>query len=150
MALIVKCPPPAVGLDFMFGTDVRPVGDVAPAAGDEVFVWTSESARGQGLAMRGTIESARLSKVNRKASLRIRVNAAAPPGSLTSDDLRPHRDSDAPGPLPKLAGKILKNTLNKVAALDADEARHLRGFFGPPVRPGRQAPRQRKTSRPSR
>jgi hypothetical protein len=134
MALIVKCPPPAIGFDRAFEVAVRPFGGVAPAKGDEVFVWTSEGARGQGLAIHGVVEAARVSLVNRKASLRIRVDALAEPGSLTFDELRPHRDSHEPGPLPKLARKLLRNTLDKVAALDADETRFLRACFKPPER----------------
>lgn len=130
MSVLIKCDTPAVGLDFTFEVAVRPFEDVAPLKGDEVFVWTSEATRGQGLAMRGTIEAVRVSKVNRKASLRVRVEAAAEPGTLMSRDLRPHRDSTAEGPLPKLARKLIKNTVNKVAALDADEARYLRSLFG--------------------
>jgi hypothetical protein len=131
MAFIVKSDPPAIGFDGAFEVVVRPSGDVEPAKGDEVFVWTSEGARGQGLAIYGTIEEARVSKVNRKATLRIKVKALAEPGSLEFDDLRPHRDSDASGPLPKLAAKLLKNSANKIAALDADEAKYLRPFFKP-------------------
>ena len=134
MALIVKCDPPAVGFELSFDVDVRPFGDVEPGKGDEVFVWTSENARGQGLAMHGRIEAARVSKVNRKASLRIRIDAMAPPGSLTFDDLRPHRDGSGKGPLPKLAAKLLKNSLNKVAELDADEAKLLKSYFKPAKR----------------
>ena len=58
MALIVKCDPSAVSFTLSFDVAVRPFGDVSPAKGDEVFGWTSESARGQGLAMHGTIETA--------------------------------------------------------------------------------------------
>lgn len=129
MAMIVKCDPPAIGFDRAFEVAVRPFGDIEPAKGDEVFVWTSESARGQGLAIHGTIETARVSKVNRKASLRIRVNALAAPGSLTFAELKPHRDDDGAGPLPKLAHLLLKNTSNKVAELGPEEARFLRRFF---------------------
>jgi hypothetical protein len=132
MAYIVKSDPPAIGFDRAFEVAVRPFGEVDPAKGDEVFVWTSESARGQGLAIHGSIEEARVSKVNRKATLRIKVKALAQPGSLDFDDLRPHRDSTERGPLPKLARKLLKNPANKIAALDAEEVRYLRPFFTPP------------------
>src|SRR5689334_12028892 len=96
MALIVKCNPPAIGFDGSFEVAVRPSGDVSPSKGEEVFVWTSQSARGQGLAIHGAVEEARLSKVNRKATLRIRVDALADPGSLTAERLRPHLDKDEP------------------------------------------------------
>lgn len=129
MAIIVKCDTPTVGMDFTFSVEVRPVGDVSPSPGDEVFVWTSEGGGGQGLFMRGKVEAAHVSRVNRKASLRIRATADVPPGTLTNRQLEPHKDSAERSPLAKLARKLVKNTLNKVADLDADEARYLRAFF---------------------
>jgi hypothetical protein len=133
MAFIVKCYPPTLDANQEFSVDVPIFDGSSPRAGDEVFVWEAErrsrsgQAGGRRLAMHGVIvDSANhLSRAN----VRIRIQQKGPQRSFTIADLEPHRTSKSAAAIPKLARKLYKHSLTKIADLDNDEADLLRSYF---------------------
>ena len=102
-------------------------------ADDEAFVWFTNEHRTGGLAMRGYLQRiapAGLSGNNhQQISLGMNVTRQLSEHPLTIDHLRLHQGSRLPGPLPKLADKLLGNALQKVVSLDGDEREYLDSLF---------------------
>lgn len=127
MTIVVKCNPPETAPGDEIWADVWAYKSAAPAAGEEVFVWTAEMSGGQGLEMSGVVQS--VERHGRNAALRIRVLQRNPGRRLTISTLREHRNSLSSAPISTLAKKLYKEAHNKVAELDEEEARFLRGHF---------------------
>lgn len=97
----------------------------APSAGDEVFVWFSETAGGAGLAALGSIVAA---TDGHPITLGVRVEQRLAARSFGKADLAPSRDVGG-GPIYGLAAKLYRHSLNKVAELSDEEADLLRDQF---------------------
>ncbi|MGH6677645.1 MAG: hypothetical protein ACREDL_01585 [Bradyrhizobium sp.] len=128
--IIIKCDPPQIEPLNEFSVSVPPYKKCRPADGDEAFVWTSEDEGGTGLAFHGTLLSAASNGGRGGAyTLRVRIEGYATEGAPSRAALRTHRDSEADGPMPKLARKLYTHALNKMACLQGDEIIYLRTFF---------------------
>jgi hypothetical protein len=138
MAVIVKMQPAASAPGGLLAVDrIWNYGEQTLKRSDEPFVWFTKADLTEGLAMRGTLEHvapAGMSDNNHQlVSLRINITDANPRQPFTIATLRPYKGKTAPGALPKLARKLLGNSLQKVVLLDDEETQHLRTFFGGPA-----------------
>jgi hypothetical protein len=122
MTFIIKCDPFPVGAGQRGLASVKRYEGAAPEQGDQVFLWFAETAGGPGLAGRGLVHAV---SDDDPADIAIVIEAAAPARALTKAHLAPHRDASDGGPLASLARKLFRHSLNKVAALDAQEAAFL-------------------------
>ena len=129
MSVIVKCNPPRLTPTGEFDADLPAYDGCMPRAGEEAFVWTSETKGGQGLAMRGTVRRVDLDAKGRRAILRIAVTEPTPDRPLGKAALEPHRNGGAAAVMSRLAGKLYLHSHNKVADLGQDEADFLRQHF---------------------
>lgn len=129
MPVVIKCAPVAIGADGAIVAEVPIYKRAQPTLGDTAYIWTSETSGGSGLAMRGVLRSLEIISEGR-VRLTVRVNDRQPARRIGKAELDPHRDDPNPGPLPTLAKKLYKHSLNKVADLTAPEARYLDSFFG--------------------
>jgi hypothetical protein len=138
MAVIVKMQPAAPGPDGLLAVD--PIWNYRRQTletGDEAFVWFTKEGEAAGLAMRGSLEHIAPAGTSRNGrrllSLRLSITDLSPARPFTVAALHPYKGSTAPGPLPKLADKLLGNSHRKVALLENDETQHLRAFFASPT-----------------
>lgn len=122
MAFIIKCDPFGISAGQPGLVSVKRYEGAKPEQGDQVFLWFSETARGVGLAGRGVVHAV---SDEDPADIAIVIEAAAPARALTKAHLAPHRDASGGGPLSSLARKLFRHSLNKVAALDAEEETFL-------------------------
>ena len=100
-----------------------------PSAGDEAFVWWSESSGGDGLAYRGKIKSVK--PIGRALRVSLLIEEAVS-SSLRTADLARYRDARDGAPLSGISAKLYRHSPNKVAALSPEEAALLgRRFSGP-------------------
>src|SRR5690242_11757399 len=120
MAIIIKCDPGKVDADDMFRSEpVWIFENCKLISGDETFVWWTEKAGVEGLAMHGNLVKIAPKRVLRGwpgASLAVKIDAKKPNRILTKKDLAKHEYErtravpEALGPLPKLWRKLLKNS----------------------------------------
>jgi predicted HNH restriction endonuclease len=104
---------------------------------DEAFVWFTRGDQTEGLAMRGILRhiapAGTSSNYRQLVSLQIDITETNPHRPLTVSVLRAYKGSSEPGPLPKLARKLLTNSHQKVIRLeDDDEIQYLQTFFNEP------------------
>jgi hypothetical protein len=137
MALILKSNPSEVSQDNAFTSDpVWIYQRCMPQRGDEVFIWTSETAGGDGLAARGTFLDWSLQRLPNGypgAIVRVSIAATQPSQRLTIADLKPYSKKTNPssaGPLRTLCDKLLIESRNKIALLRLEEVERLRECFG--------------------
>ncbi|GAA0589282.1 hypothetical protein [Caenispirillum bisanense] len=126
-AVIVKCDP--VELSALGSVAVLVPGHkgAAPQLDDRVYVWTSETAGGIGLAMCGVV--AGVVSQGPRHHLLLHIACGTPTKPLTVDDLHPFRDDLGDAPLARLARKLIYHAHNKVAALSPEEVTFLNGHF---------------------
>jgi hypothetical protein len=138
MAVIVKMQSAAPAPDGVLAVDsIWNYRKQTLEIGDEAFIWFTKADEAEGLAMRGILEHiapAGTSANGRQlVSLRLNITHRSPGRSFTIAALHPYKGSTATGALPKLAGKLLRNSHGKVARLENDEVQHLQTFFAGPV-----------------
>lgn len=127
MAFVIKCDPFVLSTGQPGLVNVERYEGATPEQGDQVFLWFSEAARGDGLAGRGIVHA--VSDEN-PVDIAIVVEAAAPARALTEAHLAPHRDTGGNGPLSSLARKLVQHSPNKVASLDVEEETFLSEHWG--------------------
>lgn len=136
MALILKSDPRVIDENNVFtSSPVQIYQQCAPQPSEEVFVWTSETARGMGLAMRGTFSCLSEQRGGR-AVVRVSVVAQLSDQRLTVADLKPHdtrMNPGATGPLSTLCRKLYAYSKNKIAWLDSVEVECLDNRFRGPT-----------------
>lgn len=115
----------------------------APSAGDEVFVWFSETAGGAGLAALGSIVAA---TDGDPITLGVRVEQRLAARSFGKADLAPSRDT-GDGPIHGLAAKLYRHSLNKVAELSDAEADLLRDRYEGSAQSGKYSALERWLAR---
>lgn len=102
--------------------------------GSLVYIWTSETSNGDGLAARGFIQSVEQSS-SRSPRLSVLRFGSRPKRPLTKAMLLPYRngptesDEEADLPIIGIAHKLYYQAHNKIAELSAEEARFLDSFF---------------------
>lgn len=97
--------------------------------GDEVFIWFSEKAGGEGLAWQGHVASiVNVHSQEIAATVRLTNYATA---RLGKDILEPLRNVRDGRPLSELAQKLYYHAHNKVAAISQEAAEALRFYFDP-------------------
>jgi hypothetical protein len=110
-----------------------------PQQGDEMFVWTSQTAAGVGLAIRGRFSDWSLRRLPNKfpgAIVRVSIVAQRPDQPLTISDLRPYDKRTSPSsawPLRALADTLLLDARNKIARIDHEVAEYLDSRFNADV-----------------
>ncbi|MBU2960894.1 hypothetical protein KO516_08710 [Citreicella sp. C3M06] len=137
MALIAKIDPPLTVADGRAQIHARPYKQAAVAEGDEIFVWTSETSGGHGLAAFGTIAAARIESFPNKTGsgehkelvLDVQIVSGAPARSLTLAQLAVHRDSDEAGPEAPVGKTLYTHALNKITSIESDDADFVRSHF---------------------
>lgn len=122
MAFIIKCDPFPLQAGQPGLVSVKRYGGAALQQGDQVFLWFSETAGGLGLAGHGIVHAV---SDDDPADIAFLVDATEPARALSKSHLAPHRDTGGTGPLPSLSRKLFRHSLNKVAAIDAEEATFL-------------------------
>lgn len=127
MPLVVKVNRASISPLGECGVSVPPYKGADPRSGDPAFLWTCETADGEGLAMRGIVSG--VTGHGGRVDLRIRITDRAPSRALTKEMLRPYRNGGADPVMVSLAGKLYRHAHTKVADLTNDEARFLDGFF---------------------
>lgn len=127
MPLVVKVNHVSVSPFGTCGVSVHPYEGADPRTGEAVFLWTCETADGEGLAMRGMVSE--VTGHGGGVYLRIRITDRMPARALTKEMLRPYRDGGADPVMVSLAGKLYRHAHTKVADLTDDEVRFLDGFF---------------------
>jgi len=96
------------------------------AVGDELFIWSAESAGGEGLAFEAQV--AGIEHSDRRIRLNVRLGRPAyRPFGI--DELAPFRDSEDGTPIAGLARKLYRQSHNKLAALTPDESAFLSEYF---------------------
>lgn len=122
---IVKCDP--INLDKGAALITAPRYQKAdPHEGDWLFIWFSEARGGQGLTARAFIEAV---SDGDPVTLSFTVDHAPPSRVFGKPDLAPHRNTHDATVLSRLASKLYRHSLNKLAALDADEGLLLQSIF---------------------
>lgn len=122
MAFIIKCDPFPLRAGGRRVITVKRYEGAAPAEGALAFLWFSETTGGDGLVGHGRVHA--VGEEN-PVDIALEIEAIAPSQVLNKASLIPHRDSDGNSPLASLARKLFRHALNKVAALDAQEASFL-------------------------
>jgi hypothetical protein len=128
MTLLIKCRPTAPGSGGILDVEVPVYESAYGHPGDQAFVWFAESYGGKGLAMRGILmELTPVAGKHRRVRIRIIDDRVS--RSLDKAALVPYRDAPRTGPLPKLAYRLYKHSLQKVTNIDADEEAFLLAHF---------------------
>jgi len=127
--LIVKCPPLQRDGEGRSLVLARPFWNVQPEIGDEVFVWTSETQGGTGLAARGVLEAA---GDGDPLPVLLKLDPASPARPLGKADLLELSAIAEGDPRSSLSKKLYGNSHNKIAALDPGEAALLASRFRRP------------------
>ena len=129
MFLIVKTSTPVPAEGSMHVHEKVAVGTTI-RIGDEIFVWTAETQGGVGLSARGEVESIGSPDPDRRRALRIRLQVRQPRRPFGKADLAPHdhRTTGFRGGSvqERLTAKLYGHSLNRVVALELDEAELLR------------------------
>lgn len=131
MPVILKSDPSEIADGVFISSPVMVYRGCTPHRGEEVFVWTSQTVKGMGLAMRGTFldwSRQRLAKVIVRVSI---VSQLSEP-RLTLEELKlykPETNSTATGTLRTLYEKLCHYSHNKLASLDRAEAEFLNNLF---------------------
>lgn len=140
MALILKSDPRGIDENNVFTSSaVQIYQQCAPHSLEEVFVWTSETARGMGLAMRGTFSGwsqQQLGGGQSRAVVRVSVAAQLSEQRLTVADLKRHDTRTNPGATGTLSTpcrKLYAYSKNKIARLDSVEVECLDNRFRGPT-----------------
>ena len=102
---------------------------IVPAIGERAFVWTPESSRGTGIALRGDIVKVQPVHFG-ETRLTIRFDGRRVIAPLRMADLAPYRDVRDGSPLALLAEKLYYHAHDKIAALSAEEEAFLNTRFG--------------------
>ena len=126
MAVIVKCDPFQVSLGQVATLTVPRYASAQPRAGDDVFLWFSETGGGQGLAYLGEVSSVRSEGKAVEMSV---IARAIVRRRFQLSNLREHRDSLDSSEMSSLSKKLYRHSLNKVAELSPGEAMILRAAF---------------------
>ncbi len=122
MAFIIKCDPFPLHRSGRVLLSAKRYKAAAPSEGDALFLWFSEAAGGAGLAGHGVVQAVGDSD---PIDIAVLIEATAPPRPLNKSHVAPYRDTDVGGAIAGLAGKLFRHALNKVAALESDEAAFL-------------------------
>lgn len=139
MALILKSDPGEIRERVFTSSLVWIYQGCEPQQGDEVFVWTSQTAAGVGLAIRGRFSDWSLRRLPNKfpgAIVRVSIVAQRPDQPLTISDLRPYDKRTSPSsawPLRALADTLLLDARNKIARIDHEVAEYLDSRFNADV-----------------
>ena len=124
MTVIIKCNNIAQSSTAFRITADAPRGNSSPQIGERAFVWTAETAGGEGLLATGVI---RATGPGNRGSIRVTIDlddrSLAEP--LGKADLLPHRDAPTGPPIVGLARKLYRHSLTKIASLTGDEAAFL-------------------------
>lgn len=94
-------------------------GGAAVAAGDQIFLWSSETQGGAGLWAFGHV--VQRNATGNRVRLEITVESSRPREPLGKDDLALYRDVVDDDPRSGLARKLYRHAHNKIAALTNDE-----------------------------
>lgn len=122
MAFIIKCDPFPLRAGQPGLVSVKRYEGAALEQGDQVFLWFSETAGGLGLAGHGVVHAV---SDEDPADIAFLVEATEPGRPLSKANLAPHRDTGGDSPLSSLSRKLFRHSLNKVAAVDAEEVAFL-------------------------
>jgi len=138
MSLIAKIDPPlSVAEDGIARIHARPYKQATVQAGEEIFVWTSETSGGHGLAARGTVLDARIESFpNKEGSgehkelvLDVQTAGSAPLRALTLDQIAQMRDGDDAQPEAALGKALYRHALNKITSIESEVADFVRSHF---------------------
>jgi hypothetical protein len=128
MPVIIKTGPIAIDSAGRVNVNEPLFKDARIEVGDTAYLWVCETSRGEGLAMRGQIESVE-ETVTRHKRLGLRILDQRPNRPLGLHELRPLRNSPSTDPQSTLAKTLYKHSLRKIAELTPDEATYIDGFF---------------------
>lgn len=134
MSLIVKTATPVPEGDIM-RIEERLTKGTTIYLGEEVFIWTAETAGGEGLARRGEIIGVSYaSREHDRVMIIVELDARPVRRPFTKADLarRDYRGSDRPradDAEERLAEKLYVHSLNRCVTLAEDEAAYLNRFF---------------------
>lgn len=126
MAIIVKTSSPMHGEMLTASEEIY--GQPRVSVGSLAYIWTSETASGEGLSARGIVEGAQEAG-HRVLRLDIRLVGGPPQRPLTKAMLAPHRNDSAGAPIASLAHKLYRHAHNKIAELSSDEMAFVDRFF---------------------
>lgn len=120
---------------FAFTAQKTMYGGKHIAAGDVVFLFTSETDVGQGLIARGVVTSAEpvakkrgVERQTPRVSVTIKRTALAK-RSLGRDDLKPFKDWSDGQPETELNFKFYRQSTNKIVGISDETADFLNDFF---------------------
>lgn len=119
MTFIVKSDPQSLTAGQRVLISVKRYRSADPQAGDDVYFWHSETAKGSGLVAKGVVDA--VSDEN-PVDLVITVTDAASGTRFGVAELKAHRDLSDGSPIAGLANTLYRQSHNKVAALSTDEA----------------------------
>ncbi|WP_372397138.1 DUF3883 domain-containing protein [Azospirillum sp. HJ39] len=124
MALFIKCSAPAVtnGILIFQGKVEK---DTRLEDGDPVFIWSSETKGGIGLAMKGHLKIP--ASATKRSTLTVEISNDKPKSSLTNDRLDKERDQQKLPP--GLWDKVRGFAHQRAVALDPDEAAYFDSYF---------------------
>ncbi|PZO40736.1 MAG: hypothetical protein DCE92_01955 [Alphaproteobacteria bacterium] len=122
MTLIAKCPPFPLSEQGERILELPAYKAAMPQLGDILYLWFSESADGDGLAGRARVAAVRSGKPLTVAIVVDTATCASPFGKA---DLAAWRDVESRDPRSRLAAKLYRHSLNKIAVLEPDEAELL-------------------------
>jgi hypothetical protein len=142
MSFIAKTAPVELDDKHRCLVSAPPMWEAAPAVGDVVYLWFSETQGGSGLAHRGAIIAI---GDGVPLPIAVQVDATCKPKALTKLDLQSYATAAAGTGEAGLWAKLYDHAHNKVAELDAIEARILEAHFA--NIDGAAAPRSVPTNR---
>lgn len=127
--VVIKCDVSDLGSDQIVKMSEWPYEDPHVESDDEAFVWLSEQSGGSGLSMRGFVRH-----VDRRGPLTLTVEIIdrTPLQAFGVKHLKPFRD-DTTTILGRLARKLYRSSLNKIAMLAPDEGDFFRHHFASSV-----------------
>lgn len=132
MSLIAKTGRPVPAGELMIVDEKVALGTPL-CIGAEIFVWTAETQGGSGLVALGEIEAIGQGDADRRRSIAIRLSVRSPSRMLGKADLATHDHRVNPSEAETIAGrltaKLYGHSLNRVVALEEDEADFLRQRF---------------------
>ena len=127
MAFIAKIDPVEMATGQSIQVDERAMydgGSISP--GDQIFIWTSETAGGRGLEAVGTVTSRTISRGRVVAEVLVE---AAVCDQLGLSEIAPYRDVEDGLPQSALARILYRQAHNKVAALNETSRVFLERHF---------------------
>ncbi|MEI4487171.1 hypothetical protein V8J36_13315 [Frigidibacter sp. MR17.14] len=129
MAFIIKTRPIPLAAGATVTLTEKPFfGGRAIGPDDPIYIWTSETQGGQGLAARGMVVAER--PTGQSTTVEVRIEACCGP-VLSYDDIRPYRDAGTGSAIAALARKLCRHAHNKIARIGPEERALLdtRGGF---------------------